>query len=69
MSIRPRSTQERSSNTRQKRTSKSAIDYVTHIIPASVVGAFAEGEILLFAAVRVWSLLGETATPRLRRGR
>src|SRR6266436_9050141 len=25
---------------------QSAIDYVTHIIPASVVGAFAEGEIL-----------------------
>jgi len=50
---------------------QSAIDYLTHIIPASVVGAFAEGEILqvlffslLFAFAL--SLLGETATPLLR---
>src|ERR1700745_1485925 len=50
---------------------QSAIDYVTRIIPASVVGAFAEGEILqvlffslLFAFAL--SLLGETATPLLR---
>jgi aerobic C4-dicarboxylate transport protein len=50
---------------------QSAIDYITHIIPASVVGAFAEGEILqvlffslLFAFAL--SLLGETATPLLR---
>ena len=50
---------------------QSAIDYLTHIIPTSVVGAFAEGEILqvlffslLFAFAL--SLLGETATPLLR---
>src|SRR6201987_4747597 len=50
---------------------QSAIDYMTHIIASSVVGAFAEGEILqvlffslLFAFAL--SLLGETATPLLR---
>src|SRR5262252_188802 len=50
---------------------QSAVDYLTHIIPATVVGAFAEGEILqvlffslLFAFAL--SLLGETATPLLR---
>jgi aerobic C4-dicarboxylate transport protein len=50
---------------------QSAMDYVTHIIPASVVGAFAEGEILqvlffslLFAFAM--SFLGETGKPLLR---
>lgn len=50
---------------------QSALDYVTHIIPATIVGAFAEGEILqvlffslLFASAL--SFIGEPAKPLLR---
>src|SRR6266404_4064152 len=50
---------------------QSAIDYVTHIIPASVVGAFAEGEILqvlFFSLLFAFALsfLGETGKPLLQ---
>src|SRR5246127_2433931 len=50
---------------------QSALDYVTHIIPASVVGAFAEGEILqvlFFSLLFAFALsfLGETGKPLLR---
>ena len=49
---------------------QSALDYVTHIIPATVIGAFAEGEILqvLFFSVLfgfALSFLGERGKPAL----
>jgi aerobic C4-dicarboxylate transport protein len=54
-----------------KAQQQSAIDYVTHIIPGTVVGAFAEGEILqvlFFALLFAFSLsfLGERGKPLLR---
>src|SRR6516225_1928983 len=50
---------------------QSALDYVTHMIPATIVGAFAEGEILqvLFVSLLfafALSLIGEPAKPLLR---
>ena len=50
---------------------QSAVDYLTHIIPATVVGAFAEGEILqvlFFALLFAFALsfLGEPAKPLLQ---
>jgi aerobic C4-dicarboxylate transport protein len=50
---------------------QSAIDYMTHIIPSSVVGAFAEGEILqvlFFSLLFAFALsfLGERGKPLLR---
>jgi aerobic C4-dicarboxylate transport protein len=50
---------------------QSALDYVTHIIPATIVGAFAEGEILqvlFFSLLFAFALsfLGEPAKPLLR---
>jgi aerobic C4-dicarboxylate transport protein len=53
-----------------KAQQQSAIDYVTHIIPATVVGAFAEGEILqvlFFALLFAFALsfLGERGRPLL----
>ena len=50
---------------------QSAIDYVTHIIPSAVVGAFAEGEILqvlFFSLLFAFALsfLGERGKPLLR---
>jgi aerobic C4-dicarboxylate transport protein len=50
---------------------QSAIDYITHIIPSSVVGAFAEGEILqvlFFSLLFAFALsfLGERGKPLLR---
>jgi aerobic C4-dicarboxylate transport protein len=54
-----------------KAQQQSAIDYVTHIIPATVVGAFAEGEILqvlFFALLFAFALsfLGERGKPLLK---
>jgi len=50
---------------------QSALDYVTHIIPATIVGAFAEGEILqvLFVSLLfafALAFIGEPAKPLLR---
>jgi hypothetical protein len=50
---------------------QSALDYVTHIIPATVIGAFAEGEILqvlFFSLLFAFALsfLGEPGKPLLR---
>jgi aerobic C4-dicarboxylate transport protein len=50
---------------------QSALDYVTHIIPATVIGAFAEGEILqvlFFSLLFAFGLsfLGELGRPLLR---
>ena len=54
-----------------KAHAQSALDYVTHIIPATIFGAFAEGDILqvLFFSLLfgfALSLLGEPAKPLLR---
>ena len=50
---------------------QSALDYVTHVIPATVIGAFAEGEILqvlFFSLLFAFALsfLGEPGKPLLR---
>ena len=50
---------------------QSALDYVTHIIPATIVGAFAEGEILQVLLVSLLfafalAFIGEPAKPLLR---
>jgi aerobic C4-dicarboxylate transport protein len=50
---------------------QSALDYVTHIIPATIVGAFAEGEILqvlFFSLLFAFALafIGEPAKPLLQ---
>jgi len=50
---------------------QSALDYLTHIIPATIVGAFAEGEILqvLFVSLLfafALAFIGEPAKPLLR---